>query len=277
MNAATLAFLERWHLQPDGAPFETPSSWLCYVRRGSQRCVLKVYKPGSDEVDGTEALRHFGPSAVRVLECTPRATLLERAEPGMKLAGCVDIGDDDGATHVLCDLMLPLHAAPLPAGPWRRIEDWGKAFARIRAKGSHSLLTGAVLDHAEAEFFALCATQAEPRLLHGDLHHMNVVLDMQRGWLVIDPKGIIGEPAYETGAALRNPQPRVELYGDSKIMARRVEIFAQRLALNPMRILRWAYAQAVLSAAWHVEDGGEDVEIMNALYAARTARALLGG
>jgi streptomycin 6-kinase len=38
-----------------------------------------------------------------------------------------------------------------------------------------------------------------------DLHHYNVLSDSGRGWLAIDPKGLVGEVEYEVGAAIRNP------------------------------------------------------------------------
>ena len=41
----------------------------------------------------------------------------------------------------------------------------------------------------------LCESQRDVRLLHGDLHHDNVLLDAGRGCLAIDPTGVTGEVA----------------------------------------------------------------------------------
>ncbi len=49
----------------------------------------------------------------------------------------------------------------------------------------------------------------------GDLHHENILAAERAPWLAIDPKGVIGEPAYEMGALLRN-----RLMGDSTVMLR---------------------------------------------------------
>jgi streptomycin 6-kinase len=95
------------------------------------------------------------------------------------------------------------------------------------------------------------------RLLHGDLHHDNVILDDDRGWLAVDPKGVIAEPEYEVGAALRNPFDRPVLFADPATIRKRVDRFARDLALDATRVLSWAFAQAVLSAVWTVEDGLE--------------------
>jgi streptomycin 6-kinase len=105
----------------------------------------------------------------------------------------------------------------------------------------------------------------EPVLLHGDLHHYNILaagrepLRQAQGrlWLAIDPKGIVGEPAYELGAWLRNPTPQVFSWPDmQQVTARRVDQFAEILELDRRRIIGWGIAQAVLSAWWDYEDFG---------------------
>jgi len=105
-------------------------------------------------------------------------------------------------------------------------------------------------------FAELAESQRTRCLLHGDLHQANILFDDQRGWLAIDPKGVVGEPAYEFGAMLRNP--KVEL------AKRRVAIIAERLGLDRKRVEAWAYAQAVLSAVWCIEDGDDPTRAIEA-------------
>jgi streptomycin 6-kinase len=102
-------------------------------------------------------------------------------------------------------------------------------------------------------FLHLCASQSAPRLLHGDLHHGNVLLDANRGWLAIDPKGAIGEIEFEFGAALRNPCERPELFTAETTIERRVARYSNGQR-NAGRILGWAFAQAVLATLWELED-----------------------
>jgi streptomycin 6-kinase len=103
----------------------------------------------------------------------------------------------------------------------------------------------------------MCASQAGTRLLHGDLHHENLLFDYRRGWLAIDPKGVVGELAYEVGAALRNPCQEPGLYAEPNIIEKRVDCFSRMLSLDSGRILAWAFAQAILAAIWELEDDGE--------------------
>ena len=112
-----------------------------------------------------------------------------------------------------------------------------------------------VVEKAHRVYSTLCDSQKNPRLLHGDLHHHNVLLDSDRGWLAIDPKGVVGEIEYEIGAILRNPQEMPELFASPTIIDGRIRILAGRLNLDSDRMRAWSFAQAVLSAVWGIEDG----------------------
>ncbi|MGK9165035.1 phosphotransferase [Inquilinus limosus] len=271
-------WLGRWELEADGELIERNGADVAFVRRGDHRAVLKVLKPGSDEALGPAMLAHYrGRSAVRVLGHEQNAVLLERALPGTELTELALSGRDDEAVRVLCGVIANLHQDDPPPGPWPTVEDWGRAFARYRAGEPHDEVPAGLLDRAEAEYRDLCATQGRRFLLHGDLHHENVLDGGDRGWLVIDPKGVIGELAYETGASLRNPGGAEHLYNDPRQITRRVRLFAEGLGLPQERILRWAFAQAVLSALWHVEDGDDDEDVAAAIATAAAMRSLLPG
>jgi streptomycin 6-kinase len=94
------------------------------------------------------------------------------------------------------------------------------------------------------------------------LHHYNVLFDSERGWLAIDPKGVVGEVEYEIGAILRNPFSRPELFTSRNSIETRIKQLTERLHLEYERVLAWGFAQAVLSAIWDVEDGFP-VDVMN--------------
>jgi streptomycin 6-kinase len=269
--------LDRWHLVLDGEPFETPSSWLAFVRRGDAPAVLKVPKPESDEHKGALALAHFGDKAcVRVLEHDDQAILIERAIPDTTLKELVLEGRDDEATHILCDAIEQLPSGPAPPGDWPTLEHLSRAWDRYRRGPGHPLLTPALVDRSEAIFLKLCRSSAPRMLLHGDLHHMNILRDDERGWLIIDPKGVIGEPAYEVAMALHNPIPLFDFMADPKVMARRVRIFAERLRLDETRILKWCFAVDILCHLWSVEDRMDTRDFPLSLRVAETALRLLG-
>jgi streptomycin 6-kinase len=113
-----------------------------------------------------------------------------------------------------------------------------------------------VIDRAEKIFEELLLSSDPTILLHGDLHHWNILSAGDNRWLAIDPKGVLGDQAYETGAWLRNPYPLVMDATDVKgLIKRRLDQFVDELGLDRDRILNWAFAQAVLAAWWSYEDG----------------------
>jgi streptomycin 6-kinase len=255
-------FLERWGLEPDEGPVPPvryqgasapPPGSIVFVRRGDERLVLKALPPEGEEARAALVLAHWaGEGAVRLVEAAPQAMLMERAWPGDELEPLVEAGKDDAATLALCEVMQKLNKPAPAGGGFRTIEDWGRGFARNRPAWVDAGWDVGLVDEAESLFFRLCATQGPPVLLHGDLHHQNVVLDEHRGWLAIDPKGILGEAVYETGALLRNPQHR--LCARPEIIERRARLMTDRLGYARRRILEWCFAQWVLSLLWCLED-----------------------
>jgi streptomycin 6-kinase len=135
--------------------------------------------------------------------------------------------------------------------------EWGRGFERYLAAGPTQLPVSLV-ERAQEMYRSLCMTQRQVRLLHGDLHHYNVLFDAKRGWLATDPKGVVGEVEYEIGASLRNPVEDPGLFASASIVARRLQVYSARLQLDLDRALQWAFSQAVLAAIWSIEDGFDE-------------------
>ena len=277
MSGARIAhLLDLWQLTADGEPLETASSWIQFTTlHGGGSAVLKIPKPGSDEGHGAKVLQHYrGSSAVRVLDRHGDAYLMERAEPGTTLESLVREGRDDEATEVIANTIGNLHQGSPPTGNWTTVETLALGFTRYRRRPRPDLLAPTMVDRAEGLFRDLCGSQSEPYLLHGDLHHANMLED-RRGWLAIDPKGVLGEVAYETASMLHNPIPLFELAAETDTMRRRVAILAQCLSLSPDRILQWCFAKGVLGHIWTIEDGMDTRDFPRSLRIAETAASLL--
>ena len=240
---------------------ETESSAIAFGDRDSQAVVLKVIKQPGDEWHSGEILKAFaGNGVVRVYEQTPGAVLIERLKPGNSLVEMALNGKDEEATDILADVIqqmstvesLKFRTESLKA--FKTVQDWGKGFDRYVATGDNQIPVELV-EAGHHVFSQLCASQRGPRLLHGDLQHYNVLFDSSRGWVAIDPKGVMGELEYEIGAVLRNPFERPELFLARATIERRLKAFANKLNLDVERMLKWSFAQAVLSAIWDIEDG----------------------
>jgi len=257
-------FLALWGLAPDGRPEGAKD--VMFVRRGDERLVLKRLVAG-DELRMAKVLTHWaGVGAVRCVAAAKGALLMERALPGRQLLELFHAGREDEATGVFCDILSALRRPP-PQGAFRTVEDWGEGFERVREAGLAAGVEATLIDAARALFAELCASQGPRILLHGDLHHYNIVEDARRGWLAIDPKGVLGEAAYDTGAWLRNP---LDVVHDPAAIERRAAIIAGRLGLPRDRILGWHFSQCVLSCLWGVEDGDFDPAWLGRARVART-------
>ena len=252
---------------------ETPSSLIAFGVCDGRRVVLKLTKGATDEARSGEVLRAFGAQgAVRVYEAEIGAVLLERLDPGEELVTLVRRGDDDQATRVLADVIARLKGHEAPVGTMT-VGEYGRAFDWYVATADQQIPADLVRE-AHALYRDLAATQHTTMLLHGDLQHYNVLYDNERGWLAIDPKGVVGELEYEVGALLRNPMELPELYTQRATIERRLEILTSLLPLDRSRVLRWCFAQAVLSAVWGVEDGFKIEPDHGGLRLARTLKQM---
>ena len=248
------SWARRWNVDVDRT-LQTESSFLGFGRRDGQPVVLKVVREPNDEWHSGAVLAAFGGQGmVRAIEYAEGAVLLEHLDPGTDLVATMKHGADDEATSIIASTIAALSPAGAPpTAP--TVTDWARGFARYRASGD-SQIAPRLVDAAEATYLDLCASQRNPRLLHGDLQHYNILRDRNRGWLAIDPKGVVGEVEYEIGAAMRNPYELPELATDPRIIDARLGQFCDALSLDRERTLGWTFAQAVLSAIWTVEDDG---------------------
>jgi streptomycin 6-kinase len=225
--------------------------------------VLKAGVPHRLLRNEIAALRHYdGRGAVQLLDADPEAglQLLERLRLGTPL---VQVDNDEVATAEAATVMRELWRPPPPEHDFPSIADWGVGFGRLRARygGGTGPLPPRLVEQAERLYAELCASSAPPVLLRGDLHHWNVLAAERAPWLALDPQGVVGKPAYETGALLRNPFPEIlSMPGARAILARRANQLAEMLGFDRERVAGWAFAQAVLSAWWELGDRGGGVK-----------------
>ena len=95
-------------------------------------------------------------------------------------------------------------------------------------------------------------------LLHGDVHHQNILWGGDRGWVMIDPKGLIGERGYEVGTWMLNPWGIVRERDYLSHANRRLDLFAGQLGEDRDRLARWTFVHSVISLIWTMSDDGPD-------------------
>ena len=250
----------RWDITI-GPPFALSFNYVApVVHADGRQLVVKVCSLTDEFPQQPEALRLVdGHGMVRLVDCdtTEEIILLERLMPGTMLS---EVEDDELSTSCAISVMQKIWC-PVPKNhPFKTVQDWGKGFDRLRQRygGGTGPFPKVLLEQAETLYRELSASMAEPVLLHGDLHHENILAAQREPWLAIDPKGVVGEPAYETGAWLRNPMPQLlDMPYPGRILARRIDQLSEQLGFDRARIRDWAVTQAMLSAWWSMEDSGE--------------------
>ena len=259
MEESLAHYLKAWDLSQPESLAVTPTSHVYTVMAGGMKVVLKLLTPVGvkDEQPGGIALRWFdGVGSVRLLREDGQAQLLEYAG-GDNLVALVKRGEDARAAEIIGEVLNQLHRASTPPdGLWPLRQRFQSLFERAgadRRAGSTSIF---VRGAAVAE--ALLDAPGPISALHGDMHHENVRFKAGRGWLAFDPKGVVGERAYDAANTLCNPWGFPELTENEDRLLRNADILARTMHVEPGRLLRFGFAYACLSASWALDIGEGD-------------------
>ncbi len=233
-------YLDRWRLKQPVEMLKTPTSHLYQVEHQGDQAVLKILTELGvrDEQAGAIALSCWnGDGAVRLRRYDRGAHLLEYL-PGEPL------GESPESAGTLLGVVTRLHSYRGPLPP------------ELPTLRSHFR---ALWERRDQTFYRGPAWVAErlletPRgsvLLHGDLHHANLLRRAEE-WVAIDPKGVIGEATFDVCNWFYNPDCSAI---DPDRIERLVNLFSQALGVEPVRVQQFVYAYGGLSLAWCEEDG----------------------
>lgn len=246
---------QRWGLLDIKPVLNLSYNFVAFARQAGEEVVLKLGVPNRELTSEMQALKLFGGAgACRLLDCDEDKgfLLIERLKPGVMLA---EMEDDEKRTHIAIDVMQGLwKPAPIESQRFIRLTDWFGELKRVRPmfNGGTGPFPGEIFERVEAQLPELFDDE-DICLMHGDFHHYNI-LSSERGWLVIDPKGVIGPAGYEIGPFMLNPWAKPMDRIQFKVQAeRRVSILRERLGWERETIIGWALAHSVLSAYWDLE------------------------
>lgn len=224
-------------------------------RRDGSAAMLKV-PVLDDEVAGepTALALVDGDGAARLLAHDPSsgALLLEALDPDRSL---LDVADAEQATQRAAALLQRWWRPAPPETRLPRLTELGPALAeelRQRRRWLVTHLGARLIDRA-------VATLVEPgavadTLLHGDLHQGNVLAGEREPWLVIDPKPLVGEPAFDLEPLLRDHRPPAVPPSASRLRRRFAATSAQ-LDLDRDRAREWVIARALVLGSGSLASG----------------------
>ena len=247
---------QRWGLS-DVIPVSNLSFYfVAYAKRGSEDVILKMGVPNFEFSSEMAALKLFnGDGACQLIDCDEERgfLLLERLNPGTMLA---ELENDDERTYIAADVMQRLWRTVPEKNNFIQLSDWFDELKTVRPKfdGGTGPFPKEIFERVESFLPELFADK-DVKLIHGDFHHFNI-LHSERGWLIIDPKGVIGPAGYEVGPLMINPWGSFSDGTSFQIKTkRRIDIFRERLGWEREKIIHWSLAHSVLSAWWDFESG----------------------
>lgn len=252
-------YCDKWNLKNPTHFVSTSTSDIFRVIYDSDVAVLKLFNGKGHESSGAKVLSCFnGNGAVRILDSDESAHLLEFVE-GPSLKSIVEKCHDDQATEVLCDVFAKLHSymGPHPDNLISMEENFGPLLEKAKASDVDPIYRRGAQVVAE-----LINSACDVRVLHGDIHHENVLEHSARGWISIDPKGLVGERTYDLANSFYNPKGFTELALSQKRILDLCNKFSKKLNIDRARILKYAFAYGCLSASWFIEDGENPEETL---------------
>lgn len=267
-NIPTLIKLyeEKWQIECFD-PFQLSYNYVLPAKtRSGEQVVLKISFPNNHEFRSEiNALKLYeGNGAINVIreDVENKVVLLERAVPGTRVG---DVQPDGKQITLVSETIKKIHKPVQPQDDlgFPTLVDWAKAFERYR--GNFDIKTGPIpkrmFEEAAEIFSQYTVDDGSCILLHGDLHNDNILLS-ERGWLAIDPKGVIGNQEFEVGTYLRNPLADLPKNSNVKLIEKnRILQFSEELGLDKRNLQKWTFANAIISLLWFLEDHGELKEI----------------
>lgn len=250
------ALSDQWELK-NITPVENMSyNYVAKAIRYGQPVVFKIGFYKKAILDERQALFYFnGNAAIRLLDYDEQynALLLEQAISGITLKSLYPMQEEfviDGYADTVKRLLAKQTENTYP---FRHIKDWLKALDEFKSNRipNNLLKRSIVLKNS------LLSTMTREVVLHGDLHHDNILKNKDT-WIVIDPKGIVGEAEFEVAAFDFISADEIKNYNEvKKLFHRRLNLIAEKLKLSAERIKDWVFVRLMLSAVWFVEDNGD--------------------
>ena len=258
-------YLMKWQLQFEG--FIEPLSYNCVLKvrdREYTPLILKFGVPGEHFTNEIRATKLYkGERFARLLKYNERdgVMLLERLEPGYMLS---KVESEEQVIHHYIEIWKALRRPVKTSFP--SIKGWFdelQVYLETYSKDD-CLIPHTLVKNAQCYAQEIFETSASEELLHGDLHHYNILYDEERGWCAIDPKGIIGDSYFDCVAFLFNELHTKEQ--PQSLLKWRIDTLCTALQLDKSRLIKAALALLTLQTCWAIEDSDNWSQMLQTVY-----------
>ena len=247
-------YIHKWELVNEGPVENLSYNYVLRVRDLENRpLILKLGVPNYDFANECRTLQFYdGASCVRVIkeDAWNGAFLLDRLVPGNML---LDL-DEELAVKEFAEVWKKTRRPIKSNSDFPLIQDWFRAFDRylLTYPENNGPLPNEQVEKAKMLAHHILYQTGDLQLLHGDLHHQNILYSDKYGWMAIDPKGIIGDSYFDLISFLINELQHQT--SPREVLQRRVDILVEELNLNRERLLLTGFVMSTLYACWGVED-----------------------
>jgi streptomycin 6-kinase len=230
----------------------------CVFKTGGE-AVVKIGFPGEktttfNEIKMLEFLKGEGVCKLLGFDEKRFALLLEKLAPGKNLKQICG-GDDRKAVEIAIEAIRKFRRKPPPNHDFPLLEDWFAGFERAAETG----FAPDYIKKARRFFKELNSPTAAKTLLHGDFHHENILSAERAPFLLIDPKGIVGDTGYDLSVFLINHANWLKSAPDlTEKLNDAIRVFSEAFGIESRNIRKWVFAHSVLSAWWTFEENSEN-------------------
>lgn len=247
-------YISHWNLSNLQKITETPTSHIYTSTHNNKKCILKVYTEHGKKCESTaiDFLKIQDQNAVvSVLNANSDAILLNYL-PGPSLKSLVLDGKDNEVTKIISGILNRIHKIEIPKNHKFELLE-----RRYRSLMNPLGDIPPIIGRAQKFASHLLANQSDVCLLHGDIHHENIIQDEKGAWIAIDPQPLIGPRAYDCVNALHNPHKMPQLTENTSRLLQQTDTLSQIMGIDRQSIINYAFVYGCLSACWSMEDDGE--------------------
>lgn len=224
--------------------------------------VLKIGYPDSPEiVTEVNALKEYdGGKFCKVYEWDIEAGIFleQYIAPGIALRAEPSL---DARLAVFCGLYQDLHICSKIEGVYPTYKQWVYRITEYMRNRQDCTDLYLKMKKAKAVFDNVSLNYNGEYLLHGDLHHDNILLNQDGAYTIIDPKGVIGDPVFDIPRFILNEFGNELTPALQSKVSYIITILAEQLHIPSHALKQCLYVEMTMAVCWCAESGSDSSEL----------------